>query len=171
MGAKGPVPKRSDARRRRNKPDVAVTKVDIAALSNEEIEIPAPDEDWHPIALQWYQSLARSGQATMYEPSDWATAYVLTEALSRELQPQPVIVNGSNGEPGFIEMHTLPIKGAAMTSLLKGFGALLATEGDRRRLSIELERERGRAAADAAARSAGVTPIADRRAARAGKAG
>ncbi len=170
MGTRGPVPKRSDARRRRNTPDIPVTKVDLAQLASQEVEIPEADEDWHPIAVTWYESLAKSGQAVMLEPSDWATAYVLAEALSRELQPQPVVVPGSNGEAGFVEMHTLPIKGSSMTALLKGFAALLVTEGDRRRLSIELERERGRAAADAAAAAAGVTPIASRRAARAGGA-
>lgn len=171
MGATGPIPKRSEARRRRNKPDVEVTKVDVATLANAEIEIPLADEDWNPITRHWYESLAKSGQAVMLEPSDWATAYVLAEALNRELEPQPVVIPGAVGEPGTVEMHKLPIKGAALSSLLKGFASLLVTEGDRRRLSIELERERGRAAADAAAAAAGVTPISSRRAARAGKTG
>lgn len=171
MGSRGPVPKRSDARRRRNAPEVPVTKVNVSELIAQEVEIPVADEDWHPTAIAWFESLSRSAQAVMFEPSDWSTAYILAEALSRELKPQPVVVPGAMGEPGFVEMHELPIKGSSMTALLKGFSALLVTEGDRRRLSVELERQRGKAAAEAAARAAGIPTVADRRAARAGRAG
>lgn len=164
MGTRGPVPNRSEERRRRNKPEIETVKVDLSQI-NDEVEIPEAPEHWHPTATQWYESLAKSGQAKFYEPSDWSTAFVLAEALSRELQPQPVVVPGANGEPGFVEMHKLPIKGASISALLKGFSALMVTEGDRRRLQVELERDRTKA--EAAAAAAGVPTISDRRAARA----
>ena len=44
----------------------------------------------HPAARRWFESLAESGQSAFYEPSDWATAYVLAETMSRELRPRVV---------------------------------------------------------------------------------
>jgi hypothetical protein len=139
----GPAPKRDAERRRRNKPDVATTTVDVAGLISEDIEIPAVDEAWHPVARLWYESLARSGQAVFYEPSDWATAYVLAETLDRDLQPKPVVITDADGDQR-VEMHTMPLKGSSLTAILKGMTSLMVTEGDRRRLRIELERERGK---------------------------
>lgn len=139
----GPPPKRSAERRRSNKPAVEVIQVDIETLVKEPIEIPAPDEGWHPVARAWYGSLARSGQAIFYEPSDWATAYALAETLSRELNPQFIsYVDKETGET-MGEWVTTPIKGASLSAILKGMTSLMVTEGDRRRLSIELERKRG----------------------------
>lgn len=146
----GPTPKRSEERRRRNKEGVEVQKVDIAQLAAADVEIPVADQDWHPVAHGWYESLKKSGQAIFYEPSDWMTAYVLAETLSRELDPQPMTVteeDDDGNEHQIFKMVKLPIKGATLTALLKGMTALMITEGDRRRLKIELEREKARAAA------------------------
>jgi hypothetical protein len=165
----GPVGKRDAERRRRNKDGVETITVDLENLLSQEIEIPAPplkrakgddnepavDEEtgeelwesaWHPIAEATYLSLARSGQAIFYEPSDWHTAYALCEMLSRELSPKPIVV--MDGEDGsHIEWVKQPVNGAVMNAFLKGWTALMATEGDRRRLRIELERKKHRDAA------------------------
>lgn len=141
----GPPPKRDAERRRRNKKAVETTTVDLAELASQPVDVPVAPEEWHPIASQWFDSLARSGQAVFYEPSDWATALMLGEALSRELNPQPLVIQGIEGAT--VEMHELPIKGASLNAILKGMTALMVTEGDRRRLSIELERKRDREAA------------------------
>lgn len=159
MGATGPAPKRDAERRRRNAKTVPTTTVQIDDLIREPVEIPAVDESWHEIAKHWYESLARSGQSVFYEPSDWATAVVLAEALHRELSPQPFVVG--QGEFATVEMHTLPIKGSSLTALLKGMTALMVTEGDRRRLSIELERKR--ATDEATAALAGASSISAQR--------
>jgi hypothetical protein len=89
---------------------------------------------------------------------------VLAEALDRELSPQPFVVG--QGEFATVEMHTLPIKGASLTSLLKGMTSLMVAEGDRRRLSIELERKRG--LDEAAAVAAGASSISQKRQSRLG---
>lgn len=134
MAKPGPPPKRSDQRRRTNEPEVPVTVADGAPT----VEIPAGDPEWHPVALAWFESLAKSGQAVFYEPSDWAVAVVLAESISRELQPQPIVVG--KGADATVEMHALPPKAASIAAWLKGMTALMATEGDRRRLSLELQR-------------------------------
>lgn len=100
--------------------------------------VPAADKKWHPVAARWYRSLKTSGQAVFYEPSDWAVAFLIAEAMSRELKPQPV-VSVIDGEQ-HVEMCTLPPKGASLAAWLKAMTSLMVTEGDRRRLHLELER-------------------------------
>ncbi len=115
----GPPPNRSDQRRRVNKPEgVQVTK----APGAETVVPPDADQDWHPVATRWFDSLKTSGQSTFYEDSDWATAYLIAESMSREL---------NTGEPP---------TGAAMGAWLKAMGSLMVTEGDRRRARLELQR-------------------------------
>jgi hypothetical protein len=102
------------------------------------VEVPKPNSKWHPIAKRWFESLAMSGQSRKYyEPSDWATAYLIAESMSRDLKPQVVGINEETGEP---VMAVIPLKGASLAAYLKAFTALLVTEGDRRRARVELER-------------------------------
>lgn len=96
-------------------------------------------EGWHPIVRDWYQSLDRSGQSHFYEPSDWQLARIIAESMSRELSPQPMVVG--RGDDAHIEMVRLPPKGASVAAWLKAMSSLLVTEGDRRRLRLELDRE------------------------------
>lgn len=131
LGERGPVPKRSGQRRRRNKGD------EPAKAEAGKVTRPAPDDNWHATARLWYESLAESGQSVFYEASDWATAYLLAESISRDLKPQVVGVNEQTGEPVFA---VIPMKGASLAAYLKAMTALLVTEGDRRRARLELER-------------------------------
>lgn len=127
----GPVPKRSSQRRRVNKPEVEIASAPAPAKPKPL----AASREWHPIARDWFRSLAKSGQAVFYEASDWATAYYLAEAMSRELKPK--VVGTFEGTP---VIETAPITGAALAAHAKLMAVLLVTEGDRRRLRIELER-------------------------------
>lgn len=133
MGTRGPIPERTDQVRRRNKKDVDAVEVDDAAP----VEAPAPDDDWHEIAREWFEALADSGQAVFYEPSDWATARLIAESMSRDLNEQPIGVDERTGRP---VMARIPLKGASLAAYLKACGVLGVTEGDRRRLQIELHR-------------------------------
>lgn len=158
----GPAPKKDAERRRRNKPDGIQTEVvNLDERIAGEVQIPIPptklvdlhDESgektgeqveaftWHEIALEAYQSLSRSGQAIWMEPSDWATALALCEMLSRELKPKPIVIQIGEGETE-IQWVSQPVNGAVMNAFLKGWASLMATEGDRRRLRIELERRK-----------------------------
>lgn len=150
-GSGGPVPKRSTQRRRRNKPEVEIDKAPSAPTSAG----PEPLDSWHPIARDWYVSLGLSGQSVFYQPSDWATAYLIAESISRDLKPQVVGVHPETGEP---IMAVIPLKGASLASYLKAMTVLLATEGDRRRARLELERGARREDPD---ELASVTAISD----------
>ena len=162
-GFRGPVPKRSEARRRRNRDpegSVELVKVNLDDLIAGEVEIPLVPEDWDPITLHLWDSLAKSGQAIFYEPGDWATALAVCEVLDRWLKPQEVKVgeeeyvevkdNPKDPEDPFIlkgkrylyEEKILPMPGGVLTSILKGLASLMVTEGDRRRLRIELDRKK-----------------------------
>lgn len=105
------------------------------------VEAPLADPEWHPVAAAWFASLADSGQSRFYEPSDWATAVVLAESISRELKPQPLVIGV--GKDAVLEMVSMPPKAASVAAWLKGMTALLATEGDRRRSALELHRPAG----------------------------
>lgn len=151
----GPMPKRSTERRRRNKDGGEVLVVNLDEAISGEIEIPAPpmkvvkDNDgneaetsvWHPIAEQWYLSLAHSGQAIFMEPSDWATAYAMAETLSRELKPKPMVTTNAEGESE-IQFVIQPVNGAVLNAFLKASTSLMVMEGDRRKLRLELERKK-----------------------------
>lgn len=127
------MPKRAAQRRRTNKPKTATTK----GAGAKQVPIPRADPKWHPFAKRFYASLQKSGQAKFYEPSDWQLAWLTAESLSRDLKPQVIGISEQTGKPVFA---SVPLKGASLAAYLKAFNALLLTEGDRRRLGIELER-------------------------------
>lgn len=134
-GSGGPVPKRSDQRRRRNAPARPVKKA-ASGTSTTKSGRPTCNTKWHPVARRWFLSLDDSGQSKFYEPSDWALAYLIAESMSRELKPQPIL-NPLTGEKiGEVER---PPKGSSLAGWLKAMTSLLVTEGDRRRLGIELQ--------------------------------
>lgn len=129
-GAGGPPPKRQSQRRRVNKPEMP-----IETAKDGELVVPRAKRTWHPIAKLMYASLAKSGQSVFYTSSDWAAAYVMCESMSREFKPQPIAVGDE------VVMVELPPKAAAQTAWSKTLSGLMATEGDRRRLRLELVRQ------------------------------
>lgn len=166
MGAPpGPVPKKDAERRRRNKSTAAdgssshipAQVVNIDELLVGEVEVPTPDEEWHPIAKQMYESVMRSGQVIWMEPSDWSALYLMCESISRDLRPQVVGIT----EEGEVIKDTIPLKGASLNAYLKAMASLMMLEGDRRRLRIELERQKR---IDAAAEGGTVVDIVQHRA-------
>jgi hypothetical protein len=120
MGARGPIGKRSEELmgHRSKEERAAVTKAPGAAV----VPVPDPDESWHPIARRWYESLAESGQSRFYEPSDWAAAQYAAEAMTRNL----------NAGQRF--------SAQLFTGIWSAMNDLLTTEGDRRRVRMELQR-------------------------------
>lgn len=120
MGSRGPVPKHSSERRRRNKPEGP--EVTAVSVEGGAVEQPPASEEWHEIARDWYRSLAESGQARFYQPSDWQTARYVAEAMSRNLSA------------GRFSAQLFAAVSSAMTELL-------TTEGARRRARLEIERQ------------------------------
>lgn len=113
----GPMPKRSEERTRRNKPEneggIALSK-GIAYP----VKVPPADSSWHPRAKAWYRSLKASGMADYYQNSDYETARILCDALT-EYYKRPTAM--------------------MLATILQGMTALGTTEGERRRMRIELE--------------------------------
>lgn len=115
----GPIPKRSDQRRRRNKPEgPELTRISGAA----KVKAPAEEKTWHIAAKRWFRSLKHSGQHVFYEPSDWAYAQLAADMLSEELKQE---------KP----------RAAVINQVLSMMDNLLTSEGARRRLRVELLRE------------------------------
>lgn len=139
-GITGPPPKRSGERRRRNKDVIEIETVDLAEITTLEVEIPKADPEWCDMVKRFYTSFARSGQALFYEPSDWMTIYTVMDQIDRLLAPQPIKIG--QGEDARVEFHTVPMQGGQLTAILKALASVLATEGDRRRLRMEIEREK-----------------------------
>jgi hypothetical protein len=98
------------------------------------VTIPEPDDEWHPAAGVWYSSLAESGQSAFYTSSDWATAWMVAEQISREFKPKPMRIGD---ETVLVEA---PVTGAGMAAFLRACAVLLVTEGDRRRVAMELQK-------------------------------
>ena len=118
MGTRGPVPKRSAERRRRNKPAIPIATGTAGARTFKQ---PDALPGWDPAMRRWYKSLAKSGQAEFYEPSDWEAArFVAAHGTT--------LINDG-----------LTARGLA--ALLSAMGDLLTTEGARRRAGVELQRK------------------------------
>jgi hypothetical protein len=114
-----------------NKPKIPLAEIVAGAVSSQ----PVPSPSWHPTAAAWYRSLADSAQSQFYEPSDWATAWVVAESLSRDLGPKFVGLS----EDGPV-LQAMPLSGSSLSSYLRACAILLVTEGDRRRLQVEVTR-------------------------------
>ncbi|MEU2674209.1 hypothetical protein ABZ622_36170 [Streptomyces sp. NPDC007164] len=138
MGTRGPIPKRSEERRRANKVDGPDLAKALSGAPADLPDLPEPDGNWHEIATDWYLSLRESGQAAFYQPSDWAMARYAAELMSRGLKSDR------------------PPNGQYVAALNSVMASLLTTEGDRRRARIELERRQ-----PATKVPASVTAIAD----------
>jgi len=112
------VPKRSDRRVRRNKGG----EVERIAVDEGPVEAPPLGFVTHDIAMDWYHSLAESGQARYFEPSDWQAARMVAHEVGRMLNRR---------EPS----------GQLLSSIWSAMGDLLTTEAARRRVRMEIERD------------------------------
>lgn len=115
----GPIPKRSTERVRRNKDD----QLEIVRAEGSVHQPPLNIPGIHPMARDWYESLAESGQAQYYEPSDWQFARFLCIYLDEQLKSEK-------------------LSAMMLASINTAMGNLLVTEGDRRRVRLEIEREK-----------------------------
>lgn len=117
---RGPAPKRDSQRHRGNAPVVPtdVVPTDLVELD----DYPPGNPLWDAVALQWYDSLPHGGVAKYYSRTDWAYAYAVADAMSRDLL--------RDGE----------MSSATKTLFVKANTDLLTTEGSRRRARIELVR-------------------------------
>ena len=104
MGVKGPVPKRSEDRHRRNSPEPSRIVVSGGAA-------PQPEGDplWCPAAQRLWRAWGESGQSRFFQASDYLS----------------------------FKRHN----GQILAQIMSGLSSLLTTEGDRRRVQVELVAE------------------------------
>lgn len=135
MGTRGPIPAREKSlardRSRNGRDDQPVTRGAARPVT-----WPRADPEWHKIAKDLYNACKRSGQSDYYQQSDVALLFSLCDDLS-------YIKNQGNKRSA--EM----LKG-----VYAALGTLLVSEGDRRRVRIELD-----APDDGSAEDASVTAI------------
>ncbi|MDO3076113.1 hypothetical protein P5W04_21060 [Mycobacteroides abscessus subsp. abscessus] len=97
--------------------------------------MPVPDlgiENPHPFVVEFYESIRQSAQSNYYEPSDWQFARLTMYALNEELNA--VYQSGDNkGKKKPLGVMKLQVINQMMSTLL-------LTEGDRRRVRMEIER-------------------------------
>lgn len=124
MGERGPIPKRSDQRVRRNQEEGPIDKITaIGAVSVPDLDLEALTPlPVHPLCQSLYDSLKESAQSRYYEPSDWQTARLAMLTLNQQL----------NREKG--------VSAVMLATIVQILSSLMVTEGDRRRLRLEIER-------------------------------
>ena len=140
MGVTGPIPKRSEERRRRNARTEAGESTEPETLEAEgEVEVPNPAgyDEWHAISQNLWDSVVASAFTRFYEPSDWAVLELTCESLSRDLSEQSIGIT----DKGDVVRDTIPLKGASLSAYSKVFATLLLTDGDRRRLRLDIQRK------------------------------
>lgn len=115
---RGPVPKRSEERIRRNKLEVPIDKV--SAIGN--VQVPELDfVDPHPLVSDLYRSMRESAQSKYFEPSDWQYARLclhFADQLIKSSRPSAQL----------------------LVTVNQMLSSLLVSEGDRRRVRLEIER-------------------------------
>lgn len=169
MARMGPVPKRSEERIRSGEPaGTPTTKVDVEQLAAADedalpfkialpIEVPdydgawkverpdkrpAHDAPWHPLVANLWESFSRSGEALYWQPSDWQVAALLCEVVDRDLQPQIIGYTETGSDEDRVKepiWGEAPVKGATLAAVMKAAGSLGLTEGDRRRMGLEIK--------------------------------
>ena len=116
----GQVPKRSEDRIRRNAPEIPIDQVEAYG------DVPVPELNLpfgaEPMVVDFYESLKNSAHSKYYEPSDWEFARLTCFIM------QTIVKTPKPSAEMFKALQT------AMSNLL-------ITEGDRRRLRIEIQRE------------------------------
>lgn len=123
----GPVPNReANLARPRSRKGSEIQPVTRGVLKP--VVVPRLDPKWHKIAKMLWNSVKDSGQAEFYQQSDWAFLYSVCEDLSEYKNPK-VDRNG---------VEYTKRSGQMLQTIYSAMERLLITEGDRRRVRLEL---------------------------------
>lgn len=121
MGQRGPIPNpEADLARPRKRKGGEHTHKEVTKGTRRGVQWPEPSEDWHEIALMLWNGAKNSGQADFYQESDVAILYSLCDDLT---------YYKNSGKRS----------GQMLATIYSAMSSLLVTEGDRRRVSIELQ--------------------------------
>lgn len=118
----GPIPKNSNRRLSKDKSrNDSIEQVKSKNVNNSYYkELTDVNAKWHKTMRRWFESLKHSGQSSFYQPSDWATARMWCDLMTKELN-SPKGVSAS-----LVSQFTIVAN------------SLLTTEGARRRANIEM---------------------------------
>jgi hypothetical protein len=115
----GPVPKRSSDRGKQPYDNVIERVQAFGVVKKPDLGL---GEGTHPIIIDFWNSIGESAQARYYEPSDWQYLRVSLHFLNKLL---------NSGKPS---AQMLTVVNQMLTDLL-------VSEGSRRRVRMEIERE------------------------------
>ena len=128
MGARGPLSKRGPVKAgHRTKEELEVDKLDVIG------PVERPEDlgfDAHPLVVDFFESLKESGQSAFYEPSDWQAARFVCFQMNEHIKYMT---------------KTSKVNSNSFTSIWSAMNDLLATEGSRRRVKLEIDRSQGEA--------------------------
>lgn len=99
------------------------------------VTIPPADPDWHPIAKGLYDSAMTSGQSDYYQDSDWWSLWNLCEEISTYKQMGYSYIDKETGQEVFVKKRS----GQLFQAIMSNMTTLLLTEGDRRKVRMELQ--------------------------------
>jgi hypothetical protein len=119
----GPIPKREESRVRATEPGQEITKVPMTGKVTPPKLSAYPGMLTHTLTKGFWESLKESGQAKYYEPSDWMTALTALHLLDKQL----------SSERG--------ISPTMVASVWQMLASIAVTEGERRRIRLEVERK------------------------------
>ncbi|AXC33187.1 hypothetical protein SEA_CRUCIO_6 [Mycobacterium phage Crucio] len=130
MGTRGPIGKRDEERVRRNAPESPTETVQvIGTVQIPELGDVSYEGETHPLITEMYESIKNSAAVKYYEPTDWTYAKLTLYTLNQEL-----IASRQYGKP---------MGAMKLTAINQMLSSLLLTEGDRRRVRLEIERNPG----------------------------
>ena len=146
MGTRGPAPVRAAERRRTPEPGTrAIEEIGPEQTRDLPFEVdlapepPAAVEEWHPIALELWESLQRDPSRMWTGPAAWAASLAMCENLSRMLSPR-IAATTMNTETGAVEVirEAIPFNGAETAGFLKWMSMAGIYEPDRLRMQKEI---------------------------------
>lgn len=143
MGDRGPSGKRSDMKNgHRTKAELGeITKGSAGA---EIVWFDAP-ADWQELTRYMYEGIQVSGETKYFEQSDVVAVRYLLENVDISIRPYEKMSDGKtvlddSGKP----IMVVPKPNSNLVSaIMSGLGNLGLTEGDRRRMKMELVRDSG----------------------------
>ena len=94
-----------------------VTKITVHSVT-----IPEPCETWGQVARMLWDSAQEGGVSDYYASTDWATLWLLCDSVQHWSD------QGGRRSPELLRV------------IFAGLGSLMFTEGDRRKLRVELDR-------------------------------
>lgn len=125
-GNNGNIPKRSGSRLGHVSNAEAAGEHVTKAPGAQKVVVPHASKDWCDMARNWYNALKISGQQQFYQPSDWQMAWLLADEIHH--------YKTATDQLGRLKRSPM-----MLASIMTGMSLLLTTEGDRRKVHIELQ--------------------------------